>query len=205
MENATARNTRVGLYLCPSDGEPNHLNSYRLNRGRWLADPNTLYDGPFSITVIPSQQTVTDGLATTAFLSERTAGSFVAGSRDPMRDLKSPSSNIPGLPDAQFIPLCLEDQPGQWYPLAGRYWFYSGFTNGNYNHNGQPNDPRPTCLLAGNSPNTTGGLSPPRSFHPGAVNVLFGDGHVQRVLDSINPQIWMALGTYNAGDIPAGF
>jgi prepilin-type N-terminal cleavage/methylation domain-containing protein/prepilin-type processing-associated H-X9-DG protein len=34
-----------------------------------------------------------------------------------------------------------------------------------------------------------------QSNHPGGVNVLFGDGSVHFVKDSINPQTWMALGT----------
>ena len=34
VENHTARVTRLSIFLCPSDGEPNHRNSYRLNSGR---------------------------------------------------------------------------------------------------------------------------------------------------------------------------
>jgi prepilin-type processing-associated H-X9-DG protein len=48
------------------------------------------------------------------------------------------------------------------------------------------------------------GLHPPRSFHPGGVNVLFGDGHLGFVLDSVNASVWTALGTYNAGDLVSG-
>ncbi len=35
LENHTARNTRLAVLLCPSDGETRHLNSYRFNKGRW--------------------------------------------------------------------------------------------------------------------------------------------------------------------------
>ena len=35
LENHTARNTRIDLFLCPSDGELDHLNSYRFNWGRY--------------------------------------------------------------------------------------------------------------------------------------------------------------------------
>jgi prepilin-type N-terminal cleavage/methylation domain-containing protein/prepilin-type processing-associated H-X9-DG protein len=40
-----------------------------------------------------------------------------------------------------------------------------------------------------------------QSNHPGGVNVLFGDGHVQFVKNSISPQTWMALGTRGNGDV----
>jgi prepilin-type N-terminal cleavage/methylation domain-containing protein/prepilin-type processing-associated H-X9-DG protein len=40
-----------------------------------------------------------------------------------------------------------------------------------------------------------------QSNHPGGVNVLFGDGSVKFIKDSINPQTWMALGTRGNGEI----
>jgi prepilin-type processing-associated H-X9-DG protein len=33
------------------------------------------------------------------------------------------------------------------------------------------------------------------SYHPAGVNVLFADGHVQFIKDSVNPVTWRALGT----------
>ncbi len=40
-----------------------------------------------------------------------------------------------------------------------------------------------------------------RSYHPGGVNVLFGDGSVHFVKDSINGVSWRALGTVGGGEI----
>ncbi len=40
-----------------------------------------------------------------------------------------------------------------------------------------------------------------QSKHPGGVNVLFADGHVQFVKSSIGPNIWMALGTKANGEV----
>jgi prepilin-type processing-associated H-X9-DG protein len=40
-----------------------------------------------------------------------------------------------------------------------------------------------------------------RSRHPGGVNTLFGDGSVHFMKNSINPQIWIALGSINAGEV----
>ena len=200
LENHTARNTRIDLFLCPSDGEPNHLNSYRFNRGRFETSPGSYYDGPFSYGVLPSEVVITDGLSQTAFMSERLGGSFSPGKNDSRRDLKSVTRGLTIVSDAQYIPLCLADQPGTWNPLAGRYWFYSGFVNTHYNHNGRPNDPRPTCVVPSLTDFAAGGLSPPRSFHPGTVNVLFGDSHIQIVTDTIEGNVWEAIGTYGSGD-----
>jgi len=84
------------------------------------------------------------------------------------------------------------------------YWAvitFSGFANTDYNHNGTPNDRRPSCVAVSPNDANLGGLSPPRSLHPGGVNVLFGDGHIQFVPDSIGVPVWVALGTYDAGDL----
>ncbi len=40
-----------------------------------------------------------------------------------------------------------------------------------------------------------------QSNHPGGVNVLFGDGSVKFVKDSINMQTWMGLGTKAGGEV----
>jgi len=40
-----------------------------------------------------------------------------------------------------------------------------------------------------------------QSNHPGGVNVMFGDGSVKFVKDSISPKTWMALGTRASGEV----
>jgi len=197
LENHTARNTKLSVLLCPSDGEPRHLNSYRFNRGRWGAIRPGFFDGPFTFWVNPSEASVTDGLSQTAFVSERIGGGFGASTGWP-RDVKYLSYAMIVGSDAPFIPVCLAERPPLWATASGRYWMFSGFYNANYNHNGAPNDPRPSC-----GPGLTNlgyGLHPPRSYHPGVVNVLMGDGHATAISNSINSQVWTALGTYDAGD-----
>jgi len=200
LENHTARGTVVSTFLCPSDGEPNHLNSYRFNRGRWRARKGSLYDGPFSLGILPTAAAITDGLSRTAFVSERTAGTFNVGGHDALRDARQPiGSGRTFSSDAEFIPYCLDAQDVTWVRTEGRYWFYSGFFGTSYNHHGIPNDRRPTC----NSGLTQGGdcgFHPARSYHSGGVGVLFGDSHVETFSNSVQGPLWLALGTFDMGD-----
>jgi prepilin-type processing-associated H-X9-DG protein len=201
IENRTARNTKLRVFLCPSDYQANALNSYRFNRGRFGSrGPRTGFDGPFSFQVFPSQASVTDGLSRTAFVSERICGSFDPTAHDVRRDVKHPVSNgVLWSQDSEFIPYCLSAADSGWDFTPGRFWLYASFGNTLYNHNGRPNDPRPSC----SSPiafDNGFGLLPPRSYHPGCVSVLFGDGHVEPISDGIDAKLWIALGTYNFGD-----
>jgi len=43
-----------------------------------------------------------------------------------------------------------------------------------------------------------------RSYHPGGVNALFGDGSVRFVKESINGDAWRALGTIASGEVVSG-
>jgi prepilin-type N-terminal cleavage/methylation domain-containing protein len=199
-ENSTGRNTVISVFLCPSDGRSEIRNSYRFNHGRFGGQgPLTGFDGPFCIQVLPTYASITDGLANTAFVSERLGGSFQRGINDLMRDIKHP--NLAGYytQDSVFIPDCLSAPATSWGHTAGRYWLITSVSDTYYNHNGQPNDHRPTCTST--IANDSGfGLNPPRSNHGGLVELLCGDGHVQVVLDSISPLVWIALGTRAAGD-----
>ncbi|MFO0954362.1 MAG: H-X9-DG-CTERM domain-containing protein, partial [Isosphaeraceae bacterium] len=40
-----------------------------------------------------------------------------------------------------------------------------------------------------------------RSKHPGGVNSLFCDGHVQFVKNSVNVPAWQSLGSRNGGEV----
>jgi prepilin-type processing-associated H-X9-DG protein/prepilin-type N-terminal cleavage/methylation domain-containing protein len=198
VENRTARGTILGVLLCPSDGEPNHRNSYRFNSGRRRpGDLYRPYDGPFNLGLLPSPSSISDGLSQTAFVSERTGGSFRPGQPDPAKDMKLPVDPFPrGMPrdDSIFIEYCLTALAEGWIPYEGRYWFYWGSAYTAYNHNGTPNDPKPTCG------GEVFGLLQPRSRHPGLVNVLFGDGHVEAISDSVNQRVWLSRGSAASGD-----
>ena len=43
-----------------------------------------------------------------------------------------------------------------------------------------------------------------RSYHPGGVNLLFGDGHAAFVKDTVNPAVWRAISTRAGGEAVSG-
>jgi prepilin-type processing-associated H-X9-DG protein/prepilin-type N-terminal cleavage/methylation domain-containing protein len=194
VENRTARSVSIQVYLCPSDFEPHHGNSYRLNTGRIV--PSHKVNGPFFPTFLPRVASIPRGLSRTAFLSEGLGGSYLANSPNPLIDMKVPinrtADTAMDFDDRIFIPYCLQAPAMGWHTDGGRYWFYFEPQYSAYNHNGSPNDNRPTCG------GFCFGLLPPRSRHSGSVQVLFGDGHVESISNSIDSAAWRALG--NIGD-----
>ena len=202
FENKTVRHTKLAVLLCPSDGEPTHLNSYRFNQGRYNMRPGSVFDGPFCPLTQLRVAAITDGLSATAFVSEGLSGSFNSGLPGWPRDVKYADTRVftgPFNSDDAYIPVCLADPSSLWKTVSGRYWAYLGFTNSAYNHGGTPNDQRPSC--GGPDPGQyDAGLYPPRSFHNKVVNVLMADGHVEFITNTIQSRVWIAIGTHNAGD-----
>jgi prepilin-type N-terminal cleavage/methylation domain-containing protein/prepilin-type processing-associated H-X9-DG protein len=66
-----------------------------------------------------------------------------------------------------------------------------------------PNSTMPDCSswTIGNLAPASHGIYASRSFHPGGVNILFGDGSVKFIKDSINQLTWWAIGTKNVGEV----
>jgi len=200
VENRTSRNTKIAVYLCPSEGSADNFCSYRFNKGVFGATASSPFDGPFGIGILPTEAAIRDGLSNTAFVSERIAGSGVAARRAYVGDIKTPvASGQTWDSDASFIPYCTVAPAASWEVRSGRYWLFDGMFYTDYNHNGSPNDERLSCN-GGPVSGGSFGLHPPRSFHPGAVNLLWGDGHVTSVADAINRRVWSAAGTSSGSD-----
>jgi prepilin-type processing-associated H-X9-DG protein len=71
-----------------------------------------------------------------------------------------------------------------------------------YNHVAEPNWNGEDCGWWIAFPDTPGehAIVTARSYHPGCVNVCFGDGHVATVADTIDLGIWRAMGSRNGGE-----
>jgi prepilin-type processing-associated H-X9-DG protein len=62
-----------------------------------------------------------------------------------------------------------------------------------YHHIFTPN--KASCLLGGYSDSSSQVVVTATSRHPGGVNVLMGDGSIRFVKDSVDTNIWKAIGT----------
>jgi prepilin-type processing-associated H-X9-DG protein len=75
-------------------------------------------------------------------------------------------------------------------------WIDGDYRHTLYDHNDTPNSKPYDCLRGPDH-----GWRTARSRRPGSVNVLFGDGNVRFIKDSIAPTPWRAIGTVANGEV----
>jgi prepilin-type N-terminal cleavage/methylation domain-containing protein/prepilin-type processing-associated H-X9-DG protein len=212
-QNAVASRTKVNVFLCPSDpvSEPPDWpgqNNYYASQGlAFLCDlsgslPSTIApgerpDGPFHYLSTTRFASIKDGTSTTAFFSEKRRGTGNPDPRTDMFTMPNQSTLATAYSTCMSLPLTA-------IPLTskqGYSWVMGEMCCTTYNHVAPPNSR--TCAgigFPGNMANM-GMVVPPSSGHTGGVNVLFGDGSVRFVNDSVNLDSWRAMGTMNRGDI----
>jgi prepilin-type processing-associated H-X9-DG protein len=83
-------------------------------------------------------------------------------------------------------------------PSRGSRWA-DGEMTGHYDHGLPPNANVLDCK------NTAFTRKPARSYHPGGVNLMFADGHVQFMTNTIDRATWSALGSRDSGDVPGAY
>ena len=66
-----------------------------------------------------------------------------------------------------------------------------------YQHFFTPNSQYFDCTDNGRNAAVTG----PRSFHPGGVNMLMLDGHVQFIKNTVSQSIFRAISTITGGEV----
>jgi len=216
--NATVCRVTLSAFLCPSDAAPSGdwpaVNNYVGNQGGWLCDacealpsmmfPGALPQGPFYNRSSVRIANVTDGTSNTAFFSEKLRGS---GSPDPRSDLFQ-TPNAMSLDMTYMGCKALDPAMAMVYSSRmGAAWAVGAMTCVEYNHVGPPN--ARSCAgsmggMMGGGPSMMVDMTvqiPPSSRHPGAVNVLMGDGSVRSVKETVALDVWRALGTRNGGEV----
>ena len=81
----------------------------------------------------------------------------------------------------------------------GEIWLFGQRVQTLYNHVMTPN--QPSCSFMNSRVSNLGNSITSTSQHPGGVNTLFADGHVQFIKESVSPQVWRAIGTRNGGEV----
>ena len=156
-----------------------------------------------------------DGMSNTVIASETIrANASSTYANDPTRVFlvtgNNKTSGPPLTSDADYASRCLglPATTTQFQATKGIRWHYGAPGHTLYNHRRPPNDAQPDCR--GGLPHSD--KSDPlwsnlslnvaaRSPHPGGVNSLLADGHVQFMKNTINVMTWQALGSRNGGEV----
>ncbi len=200
--NETVAQTKIELFLCPSDTDrmrerPWGKNNYRSCTGSsWAGRAG---NGLFGQITSVRFAAITDGLSHTAAFSERMRGDDDKTRVDMDSDLFGFAR--PGTTEDSFRQWCeaLTAEKAATLILhdsnAGHTWLEGNMTWTRYNHFMPPG--RQSCkhYLTWNGVAMTA-----NSRHNGGVNLLLGDGSVRFVSYSIVANVWRALGTIAGGE-----
>jgi len=222
-ENTTATGQVIATFLCPSEANQqptSHqtfgnvgVNNYGWCMGDWFVwggfggpSPNRCAFGPNQSR---SWADFSDGLSQTMLLAE--VKSYQPYLRDcgGLSMINNPSS-IPG-PDANPSQVVPEYTSGSctFKPDGHAEW-----VDGGVHHTGFTTAWTPNKITSGTAApdldingqrekigGPTFAAITARSYHPGGVNVLLGDGSVRFIRSSISGATWRALGTVAGGEV----
>jgi prepilin-type N-terminal cleavage/methylation domain-containing protein len=225
---STACRQQLEWLLCPSDpqlrtatfnsavaltSQDNAMgdNNYRLNTGNQHS--HRFNTGPFLDRGIFSSRDILDGLANTAFASERSKGGQNLVDNSHLRDmLNAPcgaacndSSNLVtnAVRTEALFNFCRQaNPPGTAVGanlLGFNNWHRGFYISTLYNHIYTPNAAAWDCCNDCGFPGGDGeeAIITARSYHPGGVLVLMGDGQVRFVGDGVDQRIWRGIGSRN--------
>jgi prepilin-type N-terminal cleavage/methylation domain-containing protein/prepilin-type processing-associated H-X9-DG protein len=205
--NNTAMMTVVNGFICPSDlpdpipslgGQTNYMANMgsgivwqaAIGGNAGLPMPSGVFYGDSATTFAA----ITDGLSNTTFFSERVLADGNNAIVSPIADVFF-SPGFPTTPDdamQQCLAVNIYDLNNQFPLFMGAPWL-----------NGQhifthvmPPDSRSCGFFV-----ALRAVMPASSRHPGGVNVLFGDGSVKFIKDSVSLATWRSLGTRAGGEV----
>lgn len=211
-DNTTSRATSIAVFSCPSDPQasvpPGEAPiSYRFSEGSGIlfthgasdtGGANAGMPAPNGVFFSVSNTTIaaiTDGTSNTVAMSERVKGDFNNAISTPKSDLFLPGT-FPDTADAAILDcrgVDVVSLSSQGVSSQGAPWL-DGSTSCVFGHGDGPNGR--SCMFP---PGRILNLA--SSFHAGGVNVLFCDGTVRFIKDSISRDVWRALGTRAGGEV----
>lgn len=215
----TAARTVVNTFLCPSDGQNPRFSgyigtdvigtNYVANFGTGLQtyyDPAFVSDGVFWMPHQCRIAELTDGTSATVAMSECLLGAG-ADSTGPLASVPKPfrraanasagRSRTLASPGGVVPTLTVADAPAatSWRGDRGSPWIWGQASATLFNAYLAPNAAVPDTFSHNR------GWFAARSNHPGGVNALFCDGHIQFIKDSVNIATWRGLATRNGGEV----
>lgn len=202
--NAAVLPMRVSLLECPSDNVPPGATSYRVCLGSspFVGDrPNRgAYFSAGGGKGLASWTHIRDGLSNTVLCSEKIVGDFDEKAFVPFRDTLF--VNVRDFRDpATAAAVCARLPASKTSPhssFAGATWLLNGYAYTWYNHVLTPNSRSPDCTNGGYV--LAQAATTARSWHGPGVNAAMADGAVRFVSESIDLQIWRALGTRSGAE-----
>ncbi|WP_422927368.1 DUF1559 domain-containing protein [Singulisphaera sp. PoT] len=231
--NTTAVAMNVSVFDCPSDPKTQPylhdygyagVNSYAVCQGNWFIWGG--FSGPYNGAAFSTNQArrfaeITDGLSQTMFVSEVKAQQASANCRSTALSMIQNPSSVPP-PNAD--PFTVAPEYNTCNPTlvgAAQFEFHTEWSDGNVHSSGFTTSWPPNKAIKGTASwnlgldldlnginQELGGPSfsaiTSRSYHPGGVNVLFGDGSTRFVKSSVDGMTWRALGTIAGGEVVGG-
>jgi prepilin-type N-terminal cleavage/methylation domain-containing protein/prepilin-type processing-associated H-X9-DG protein len=225
----TAFTTQLKVFLCPSDPNPGASgtfiiglpsvgrlvgsSNYPANTGTHRGYNNWRDNGPFNLIrpwdgALQKQVTLanfTDGTSNTAIFSEWVKGVAMGL---PTKDglgmvYLGPTGwvqNPVQYQDWIMAQQCQNQGTTQNWSWKGEWWGFDRTMF--YNHTQLPNRRACQQTYGGwNGNDNIGTMVGASSLHPGGVNVLFMDGSVKFVKESVNYVPWYAIATPNGGEV----
>jgi prepilin-type N-terminal cleavage/methylation domain-containing protein/prepilin-type processing-associated H-X9-DG protein len=227
LMQATAFTTQIKTFLCPSDPNPGSSGTFLLgtplanrlvgatnyppNVGLGRGYNNWNDNGPFyavrpwdgALQKQVSVATFVDGTSNTAIFSEWVKGPAALPSKDGLGMVYAGPTPFVQTPvpyqDWIMAQQCQNNGTTQNWGWKGEWWGYAPTIM--YSHTQPPN--RRACFYNGGGwigNDTMGTMVGASSLHPGGVNVLFMDGSVKFIKNSINYIPWYAIATPNGGE-----
>ena len=209
--NSTACAAVVSVFLCPSDGQSKPLSdagpsNYMFCSGDGSNGGDAFNaKGVFYIAQPTGIQAITDGTSNTAAASEQLLGSGgdgmevmgMPGPPNPPQDIRRGLARTPrGMNPQPLTQAACNAHAWGWIGVQGGSWTEGDFRNTLYSHYLTPNSKQYDCVVYHNF-----GWKAARSNHPGGVDLLFADGHVQFVKDSMSLSTYRALSTRAGGEV----
>ena len=207
-QNETAFQTRLAVYLCPTDGRSasgagcNYRGNYGIGPCAFTTrETIDSGNGFYSAPIVLGPHSFPDGLAHTVAYSERLLGTGTDPGINPTRDFSAIQVNEYCVTrEADFALDCARVAATRTFPAdrtAGFSWCYGDFVCAAYCHAQEPNGSIPDGVVS----MTGWGIVTARSNHPGGVNSLMADGSARFVKQTIDRAVWRGLGTRNGGEL----